>query len=84
MTIKTSKERFHDMKDHDLLVQIAVKTEALEEHSAEQNDHIATLMEKSLKAEGAIDFGKWVLGITLGSAGLAGVIFFIVSNNGGV
>ncbi len=76
----TPEERFHSMKDHDLLVEIAVKTEMLEGHSAEQNDHIATLMDKALKAEGAINFGKWVLGITLGSAGIIGFLAYIASN----
>ncbi len=77
---KSPEERFHSMKDHDLLVEIAVKTEALEEHSREQNGHIESLMTRALRAEGAIDMGKWILGLALGSAGVVGLLAYIASN----
>ena len=66
MTTATSDhERFHSMGDHDLLVEIAVKTEQLESHSAEQNNTILKLVEKQLRLEGAMTFGRWVLGTAI-------------------
>ncbi len=82
VTATSEHERFHSMKDHDLLVEIAVKTEMLELHSREQNGHIEDLMEGALKTEGALIFGRWVLGITVGSAGIAGLLFAYLSQNG--
>lgn len=74
-------ERLQAMKDHDLLVEIAVKTHALEQHSREQNGFIIDLTERSLRLEGAMNFGRWVLGITVGSlAGIATIIGFMINN----
>lgn len=79
MTVEDT--RFHNMEDHDLLVEIAVKVDALEKHVREDvNGHIEDLMERALKTEGALLFGRWVLGITLGSAGLAGIVFAYLAN----
>ena len=81
MTTATPEhERFHQMKDHDLLVEIAVKVEMLEGHSREQNGNIENLMERALKTEGALMFGRWVLGITIGSTGIAGLLFAYFQN----
>lgn len=80
MAITPEHERFHRMADHDLLVEIAVKTEMLEAHSREQNGHIEDLMTRALKTEGALMFGRWVLGITFGSAGVAGLLFAYFQN----
>lgn len=85
MTTATSDhERFHNMEDHDLLVEIAVKTEALEAHSAEQNDQILKLSEKQLRMEGAMVFGRWILGTTLAvmaiAATMTGIILAYVAN----
>lgn len=84
MTAETPEARFHSMKDHDLLVQIAVKTEALEGHSREQNSHIEGLLERALRLEGAVNFGKWILGITFGSAGIVGIIVLYIANTNGM
>ncbi len=82
MTAATPEhERFHNMEDHDLLVEIAVKVDALERHVREDvNGNIETLMKGALKTEGALAFGRWVLGITLGSAGIAGLVAYLVNN----
>ena len=78
-------EHFHAMKDHDLLVVIAVKVKALESHSQEQNGYIKGLMTQALKTEGALMFGRWVLGITIGSAGAASLVSLVVYfANGGI
>ena len=58
--------RYHSMGDHDLLVEIATKVEAMEEHNKEQNGEIASLNRASLRMEGAISLGKWVIGTMLG------------------
>ncbi len=77
ITTASEHERFHNMKDHDLLVEIAVKVDALEQHvRVDVNGNIETLMRGALKTEGALAFGRWVLGITLGSAGIAGILFY--------
>lgn len=88
MTIAATSdhERFHSMEDHDLLVEIAVKTDALEAHSAEQNDQILKLNETQLRMEGALTFGRWVLGTTLAvmatGATIAGIILAYVARSG--
>jgi len=74
-------ERLRAMKDHDLLVEIAVKTNALEGHSREQNGFIKDLMERALKLEGAMSLGKWILGVAVGSlAAIATIIVFMINN----
>ncbi len=71
--------RFHNMKDHDLLVEIAVKVDALEQHvRVDVNGHIETLMSGALKTEGALMFGRWVLGIMLAILTIAVAIAALV------
>ena len=76
-------ERLKAMKDHDLLVEIAVKTRALEEHSREQNGFIKDLMERALKLEGALGFGKWVMGIAIAGGAVGVTISIYIANGGG-
>ncbi len=77
----TEQDQIHNMKDHDLLVRIAVKVDALEEHSSDQNGHIENLTVRALKMEGALDFGRWVLGVTLAVMTLGlGVTGLVLAN----
>lgn len=64
----------HNMKDHDLLVRIAVKTDALEQHSAEQNGQIEKLSVSQLRLEGAVSLGKWIMATVLGVGAIVAAI----------
>ena len=72
--------RFHGMSDHDLLIVIATEVVELKEHSSENNGIVADLVKGQLKLEGAIAFGRWALGITIGSAGIVGLVAIYVAN----
>jgi hypothetical protein len=74
--------RFHNMEDHDLLVEIAVKVNALERHvRIDVNGHIETLMERALKTEGALLFGRWVLGIMIATMTVGLAVTALVMSN---
>ena len=86
LTTEHHKERFDAMADHDLLVEIAVRTTASEEHARKQNGFIEDLIGRALKMEGAVGFGKWVLGVTLTGlllvASILGIIVAYLAQNG--
>ena len=70
MVTAPEHERFHGMADHDLLVEIAVKTDALEKHSKEQNGQIASLVSARWRIEGALIMMAALLPLAIAVAAL--------------